>query len=153
MPSYSQLVDEQAAVMGVTGVPVVEENFGNASTDGSAIFINRDFFSKVESAAGEGGVRFVLAHELGHIHQGMCGGHEGELSCDEFGARSVAAKGFGSQVIHNVMGALNAESTATHPGAGSRAKRALAAHNDEETKREIEYPEKEKHVTRFPRTR
>ena len=129
MASYSQLVSEQAQAMGVTAVPVVEEADGNASTDGKSIFINAGFMSGIERAAGEGGVRFILAHELSHVHNGMCGGHEGELFCDEFGARSIAAMGYGEKVIHSVMSELNAEATETHPAASTRAGRATKAHS------------------------
>src|SRR5687767_13640813 len=100
MADLQKLVSEQASVMGVGGVPVVEDPDDNAaSTDGKSIYFNSSFMSKIESSAGEGGLRFVLAHELGHIADGMGGGHGAELSADQFGARSVAAMGYDSKAV------------------------------------------------------
>jgi predicted Zn-dependent protease len=128
MADLNKLVAEQASVMGVGAVSVVPEDDGYASTDGKAIFVNPSFMSRIESSAGEAGLRFVLAHELGHIHQGMAGGHSGELDADKFGARSVAAMGYDFHSISQVMKHLPNETTKTHPGAGTREASARAAY-------------------------
>jgi predicted Zn-dependent protease len=114
--------------MDMNAVSIVENDEPYASTDGHSIYVNPQFMSKIDSSAGEGGVRFVLAHELGHVHNGMCGGHDGELFCDEFGARSIAAMGYDEKVIHSVMAELSSDATDTHPASSTRATRASQAH-------------------------
>jgi hypothetical protein len=150
---YDTMLEEQAKAMGVSAVPVEEEEGGKGSTDGDTIYVNREFFSDIEDRAGEGGVRFILAHELGHIEHGMAGGPEAELECDEFGARSIAATGFGAGAIRNVMGALNQTATETHPGAAERTQRALSAYGKVASFDELEGPKPERRITRFPRQR
>lgn len=131
MANLDDLVSEQARLMGIGAVPVVAENDGYASTDGQAIYVNPSFISSVESSSGEGGVRFVLGHELGHIAAGMGGGHGAELDADQFAARSVAAAGFDEKAISGVMSILPGDSSETHPGAGTREGVALKAFDHE----------------------
>ena len=151
MTDYNKLAKEQARVMGMSAVSVIEEDVGNASTDGSKIYVNPSFMSKVESSAGEGGVRFILGHELGHIANGMSGGHAAELDADEFGARSVAAMNYDTKVITSVMKHLGASESKTHPGSGTRESRALAAFS------RVSVPEKKnleadkRPIPRFPK--
>ena len=57
MADLNKIVSEQARIMGIGSVPVVEEDTGNASTDGRAVFVNPSFMSKIESSGGEGGLR------------------------------------------------------------------------------------------------
>lgn len=155
MSSYSSLVSEQARTMGVGSVPVVEEDFGYASTDGKAIYVNPGFMSRIHSSAGEAGVRFILGHELGHIHHGMhkCG-HGAELEADEFGARSIAGMQGGTEdAICGVMSELNGSATETHPASSSREQVALRAFRAAESAKEIDTKVPEKNIRRFPRTR
>jgi predicted Zn-dependent protease len=153
MSKYSRLVVEQADAMDMNAVSIVENDEPYASTDGHSIFVNPQFMSKIDSNAGEGGVRFVIAHELGHIHQGMTAGPASELQCDEFAARSIAATGQDESVIPAVMRELNSEATESHPGSSERQERAMEAHEKEVGKTvggEMPRP-KEKRITRFPR--
>jgi hypothetical protein len=131
MATIGNLAAEQANLMGTGAVPVVHEDDGYASTDGQAIYVNPSFISSVESAAGEGGVRFVIAHELGHIAQGMGGGHSAELEADQFAARSLAAAGFEQEAISGVMSILPSDTSETHPGSATREGVALKAFNSE----------------------
>lgn len=124
---YQKLVDEQAAAMNVSTVPVKEQPFGNAATDKSTIFINSKFAAKIYSSSGVNGVRFVLAHELGHARGGAGGGHAGEYAADRWAAESVANKGIGHDAITGVMSNLNKEATETHPAAADRAAAAQSA--------------------------
>lgn len=153
MTDYSKLAKEQARVMGMSPVHVVEEDSGNASTDGSKIYVNPSFMSKVESSAGEGGVRFILGHELGHIHHGMSGGHAAELEADQFGARSVAALNFDSKAITGVMTHLGSTESSTHPASGTRETRALEAFRRASLGEDKDKHEVERRIPRFPRPR
>ena len=117
---YAKLCDEQAAVMNAEPLPVVEEETGNASTDGSTVFVNPKWMESLEADSGQGAVRFVLSHELGHAEAGMGGGGDAELGADRFAARSVARQGFDFEAISGVEGHLNAQSTESHPAAWSR---------------------------------
>lgn len=139
MADLNKLVSEQAKIMGIRAAPVVEEDTGNASTDGQSVFVNPQFMSKIENSSGEGGVRFVLAHELSHIAAGMGGGPQAELDADQMAARSVAAAGVNRSAIQSVMTHLPSESSDSHPGSGARETVALQAfqqerrhHDDEE---------------------
>ncbi len=134
MTDISQLLREQAQAMGMSAVPLVPEGDGMASTDGNAVFYNPSFMSDIESTAGEAGLRFILAHELGHIHNGMTGGHRGELEADAFAARSLATLGYGTDSIDGVAAHLNTSATATHPSAAVRASAAKSAHSTAESK-------------------
>lgn len=132
MADYNKIISEQAKHMGLSSaVPVIEEDNGFASTDGKAVYVNPGFMSKVESSAGEGGVRFVIGHELGHIAAGMGGGHGAELDADQFAARSVAAAGFDRKAIEGVMTHLPSDSSDTHPGSSTREAVAMKAFNTE----------------------
>ena len=122
--------------MGVGALPIVAETHGAASTDGKTVFYNPSFIAEVKGSGGEGAVRFILAHELGHAHNGMCGGHAGELLADEFAARSLAATGIDPEAIMGVAGHLNQSSTKTHPAASTRAAASKAAY--ERANRNIE---------------
>ena len=113
---------------------------GNAATDGHAIYVNPKFMSKVASAGGEGAVRFVLAHELGHIEGGMVGGPDAELEADQFGARSLAMNGFEEKAIIGVMSHLNPSPTATHPAASSRERKALEVFRKQQVANSISEP-------------
>lgn len=138
MADLNKIVSEQANIMGIRSVPLVEEETGNASTDGKAVFVNPQFMSKIESSGGEGGVRFVIAHELGHIAAGMGGGPQAELDADQLAARSVAAAGVNRSSIQAVMTHLPDESTDSHPGAGAREAVALQAYQQERRSHEDE---------------
>ncbi len=131
MADLNKIVSEQAKIMNIRAVPVVEEDTGNASTDGKAVYVNPQFMSKIENSAGEGGVRFVLSHELGHIAAGMGGGQQAELDADQMAARSVAAAGVKRSSIQAVMTHLPKESSESHPGAGAREDVALQAFQQE----------------------
>jgi hypothetical protein len=124
---YQRLVDEMAAAMNVSSVPVQEQSHGSAATDLSTIFINPKFAASVESKSGVNGIRFVLAHELGHARGGARGGHEGEYAADRWAAQSIARLGLSSDPIHGVMSTLNSKSTATHPAGSDRASAAQSA--------------------------
>jgi len=132
MADMTQLANEQAQMMGLSPVPVIAEAGGNASTDGSHIFYDPNFMSGIESSAGEAGLRFVLAHELGHIYNGMAGGHEGELSADAFAARSLAKMGLGTEGIDGVAAHLNSSATSTHPASTQRAAHAKTAYKTQQ---------------------
>lgn len=121
MANMQDMLNEVAGAMGVAPLPVKTRNKGNAATDGSTIYFNPRFLGKVSASSGEGGVRFVLAHELGHARQGMTGGHAGELAADQFAARSVATLGFGWDAISGVMDQLPSTSSRSHPGSGERS--------------------------------
>lgn len=142
---YQRLVSEQAASMGMSPLPVVMEETGNASTDGQNIFLNLQWMTELESTAGEGGVRFVLAHELGHVADGMGGGHSAELSADAFAARSLARSGHDAGAIDAVGTKLNDTASATHPAASQRVSSARSTHSHE---RETLHFMKKESVTR-----
>jgi hypothetical protein len=122
MSKYGKIADEQARLMGAASLPVHEAPVANLETDGQAIWVNPAFASEIESSAGEDGLRFVLAHELGHAHCGMhhCG-HHGEFLADEFAARSLALHGGDVAAIAGVFGMLDPHDSASHPASGSRA--------------------------------
>lgn len=124
---YQKLVDEQAAVMGVQPLPVVTENEGSAATDMSHLFINPSFASELHQSSGEAGLRFVVAHELGHARGGAGGGHEGELSADRWAAHSLVHAGLGPEAIDGVMAKLDSTPTESHPGPAQRQSHARAA--------------------------
>lgn len=126
MSTMQALADEQARSMGVASLPVQSQSDGNAATDGKAIFFNANFMQTVRSSAGDGGVRFVLAHEIGHARTGMGGGHKGELTADRWAARSVARLGFGWEAVSGVMRLLDPAASSTHPGRSTRACHAYA---------------------------
>ncbi len=154
MTDYNRLAKEQARVMGMAPVPVVEESHGNASTDGGKIYVNPSFMSKIETDAGEGGVRFILGHELGHIHHGMSPGHAAELDADDFGARSVAAMNYDTRVIAGVMKHLGSSASATHPASSARETRALEAHRRVTGSGEKpNLADRERRIPRFPKHR
>jgi hypothetical protein len=125
---YQSLVNEQAASMGVSPLPVEEQSFGSAATDLSKIFINPSFAERVHSTSGLDGLRFVLAHELGHARGNAGGGHSGEHAADRWAAQSVAKMGVGFEAITGVMGHLNQAATDSHPGAGDRVNQARDAY-------------------------
>lgn len=130
MMNYQQLLSEQAAEMGMTAPAVVLETTGNASTDGRQVYVNPNWMARIEADSGEGGVRFVLAHELGHCADGMSQGHGGELRADQFAARSISRTGFGFDTIEVVGKHLNQEATSSHPASPQRigqAKEHMAA--------------------------
>jgi len=135
--------------MRVAPMPVTLEADGNAATDGQKIYVNPQWMAGVEASAGEGGVRFVMAHELGHANQGMGGGHAAELNADRFAARSIARQGYDFDVVQQTMSRLNQTSTKTHPGAGQRLTNAKKEYHSEQ---KIEH-ESFMHVTRKRRTR
>lgn len=146
MASLSKIASEQASIMGIGSVPIQNESDGYASTDGENIYVNPSFLANVEASAGEGGVRFVIAHELGHIAHGMGGGHQAELDADQFAARSVAAAGFDAEAISGVMSILPGEASDSHPGAGTREGVALKAFENERTQIDLEDDSKRKKV-------
>ncbi len=125
--SYQKLLNDQAAAMDVRSLNVTEEDGGNASTDGKQIYLDPTFMQSVRGTAGEGGVRFVLAHELGHTVQGMRGGHAAEIDADRFAARSLARLGIDFGAVSGVMGLLGGADSKTHP---SGSKRAQAVRDD-----------------------
>jgi hypothetical protein len=125
---YQSLVNEQAASMGVSPLPVEEQNFGSAATDLSKIFINPSFAERVHSTSGIDGLRFVLAHELGHARGSAGGGHSGEHAADRWAAQSVAKMGVSFEAITGVMSHLNQSATDSHPGAGDRVTQARDAY-------------------------
>lgn len=143
MADLNKIVSEQARILNIRPVPVIEEDTGNASTDGRSVFVNPQFMSKIESSGGEGGLRFVLSHELGHIAAGMGGGPQAELDADQLAARSVAAAGFGQHAIQGVMTHLPGESSETHPGASAREAVALQAYKTERT-----YQDEDEHASK-----
>ena len=122
------LVDEQAALMGVASVPLhMDEGEDAASTDLESIRLSPKFASHVISVGGEGALRFVIAHELGHARGGAGGGHGGELEADRWAAHSLVHAGVGPEAIEGVMSTLPSESSETHPGAGVRSAHAKSA--------------------------
>ncbi|MCC6994149.1 MAG: hypothetical protein IT370_05925 [Deltaproteobacteria bacterium] len=122
---YQKMVDEQAAVMGVMPCPVKLDDKGSAATDRKSIFINPSFASKVAATAGVNGIRFVLAHELGHARGGADGGHSGEFAADQWATQSLVRAGIGAEPIEGVMSMLPASDSKSHPGANARADRAV----------------------------
>ena len=120
--NYQQLVDEQANAMGVSSLPVETESTGNAATDLKRIFINPDFASQIHTTAGINGIRFVLAHELGHARApgGAAATHDGELAADRWAAQSIARIGIGLSPAEAVMRSLHPHATETHPGSDTR---------------------------------
>lgn len=138
-PNYQALVSEQAAMLSVPALPVVTDERDSASTDGARIFLGPQFMHNVFAAGGEGGVRFVLAHELGHTAIGMgLGGPTAELEADRIAARSVAALGFDLDAIAGVMSLLPSQQSESHPGSGQRMASATVEFNDVATKNAIE---------------
>jgi len=124
----TSLISETAGQMGAVPMAASAEDVNCAETDGQTLFYNSSFMSQIESVGGEDGVRFVVAHEMGHQLGGMDnGGHEGEFMADEYATRCLVQMGADFESISGVFGMLhsmNPTGSETHPAAGSRLHRA-----------------------------
>src|SRR5262249_20892669 len=91
------MMKDAAESMDVAPMTIVSgSHIQNAETDGSTLFYNEEFMSSLAVSAGEDGVRFVVAHELGHQLHGMGNsGHEAEYMADEYAAQHLAQIGGG----------------------------------------------------------
>lgn len=126
MANLKDLMEETAEHMGARPLtPQVGAYSGTAETDGESFFYDAHFMQHIESLAGEDGVRFVVAHEMGHQVGGMHnGGHDGEFMADEFAARAMASMGADFDAIASVFSFLDAPGSETHPSTSSRSSRA-----------------------------
>jgi hypothetical protein len=128
MADITALINETAAHMGARPLGAEACDVNCAETDGHTLFYNSTFMSQIEAAGGEDGVRFVVAHEMGHQLGGMDnGGHGGEFMADEYATRCLVEMGADFESIRGVFGMLhgmNPHGSETHPAAGSRASRA-----------------------------
>lgn len=135
MADISKLINETAAHMGATPMNAESADVNCAETDGHTLFYNTSFMSQIESVGGEDGLRFVVAHELGHQVGGMDnGGHAGEFMADEFATRCLVEMGADFESISGVFGMLhgmNPHGSETHPAAGSRSMRAQTVFENE----------------------
>jgi hypothetical protein len=135
MAEINKMMGEIADKMGVEPLGVTSAEVQNAETDGSTLFFNPSFMSSIEAAAGEDGVRWVFAHELGHQVGGMhvCG-HEGEFMADEFATRSLVQMGGSFDSIEqtlNFLHSMSPEENETHPAPRSRAAKAASVFQQE----------------------
>jgi hypothetical protein len=147
MANLSELMSETAHQLGGTPMAVQPDNVNCAETDGSTLFYNTRFMSDLESAAGTDGVRFVIAHELGHQVGGMeVGGHSAEFMADDFATRALAQSGAQFSAIEKVFSFLGPGGSESHPTSSSRISRASAAftnaRDDFAGPTEIEKPQK-----------
>lgn len=137
MANLDLLVGEAAEDMGAVPLVMRAEDVPYAETDGSSMFYNPSFMSDVENHAGEDGVRFILAHEMGHQVGGMDnGGHGGEFMADEYAARCLARMGASFESIANVFSMLNSPGSETHPASSARASHAERVFREERSLRE-----------------
>ena len=124
----TKLIDETAAHMGAVPMAASAEDVNCAETDGQTLFYNSSFMSQIESVGGEDGVRFVVAHEMGHQVGGMENdGHAGEFMADEYATRCLVEMGADFDSIKGVFGMLhgmNPTGSETHPAASARASKA-----------------------------
>ncbi len=128
MANLGEMMTETTRAMGGTPLALTTDTVENAATDGASLFYNPSFFSQLESAAGDDGVRFVIAHELGHQVNGLSmGGHAGEYAADAFAARALARAGGNFAAISSVFTFLGGEACDSHPSSSSRMSRAHAA--------------------------
>src|SRR5262249_45057532 len=123
------MMKDAAESMDVAPMTIVSgSHIQNAETDGSTLFYNEEFMSSLAVSAGEDGVRFVVAHELGHQLHGMGNsGHEAEYMADEYAAKHLAQIGGDVEAISGVMTylhILSPDANETHPAPSSRAARA-----------------------------
>jgi hypothetical protein len=132
MSTIEGLMHEMAGVMGATPLAAKSDNVNCAETDGKTFFYNPEFMARIETAGGEDGVRFVLAHEMGHQVGGMENdGHAGEYMADELATRALAQMGADFDGIAGVFGELdklNPHGTETHPAASVRKAQAHNVH-------------------------
>jgi hypothetical protein len=132
----TQLAQETAKEMGATPLDVKVDNIGGVETDGRSFFYNPSALEEIGSAAGDDGLRFVVAHELGHQMGGMyVGGQSGEFMADDYAARALARSGGDIQAISGVFSVV--DESPTHPAPVQRDARARAAYRDE-SKRDID---------------
>lgn len=132
MATIEKLIEEMADDMGATPLRAKDDAVNYAETDGETLFYNAGFMRSIEVAAGEDGLRFVVAHEMGHQLYGMGhGGHEAEFMADEFAARSLARVGGDLGSITSVFNLLNSPSSDSHPASSSRHARAKDAYQIE----------------------
>lgn len=133
MANLSDMMSETATQLGGRPMATREDNVSCAETDGSTLFYSGSFMSALESHAGSDGVRFVVAHELGHQIGGMeIGGHAGEFMADAYAARALAQSGGDFSAIASVFSFLGEDgSSETHPSNGARLERARIAYNNE----------------------
>ncbi len=128
MKDMKELMRETAETMGAVPLAVTPDNVSCAETDGATFFYSSSFMNEIEAAGGEDGVRFVLAHEMGHQVGGMDnGGHEGEFMADEFATRALAQMGADFESIQGVFAKLEgmrSEESPTHPMPRSRLTRS-----------------------------
>lgn len=128
MANLSELMSESAHQLGGTPMAVQVDNVNCAETDGSTLFYNSQFMSDLESAAGTDGIRFVVAHELGHQVGGMeQGGHSAEFMADAFAARALAQSGCQFSAIEKVFSFLGPGVSDSHPSSSSRIAHASTA--------------------------
>lgn len=129
MANLSDMMSETAKQMGGRPMAVQSDDVSCAETDGSTLFFSSAFMSSLESHAGSDGVRFVVAHELGHQVVGMdVGGHAGEFAADAFAARALAHAGGNFSAIASVFGFLGESDASTHPSNSARVAAARTAY-------------------------
>lgn len=125
MANLSELMTDSARKMGASPMGMQADDVECAETDGKTLFYNHQFMADLEGAAGSDGVRFVVAHELGHRVGGMeVGGHTGEFMADEYAARCLARSGASFASISAVFSFLGSDSSAEHPSSSSRVEHA-----------------------------
>lgn len=129
MANLGDMMAETANEMGGRALSMRSDDVECAETDGATLFYSHGFMSSLENAAGSDGVRFVVAHELGHQVAGMeIGGHAGEFMADEFAARALARSGGDFSAIASVFSFLpDSGGSESHPSNGSRIARAREA--------------------------
>lgn len=131
MANLGEMMGETVRDMGGTALQFTVDRVENAETDGRTMFYNPSFFSNLEAAAGADGVRFVLAHELGHQVNGMeMGGHAGEFAADEFAVRALARAGAKFSAIASVFSFLGGDATESHPSSSARETRAYSVYKN-----------------------
>lgn len=130
--NVTEMMDDAALQLGATPMRIKSDDVTGAETDGSTMFYDPGFMSQVQSAAGEDGVRFIVAHELGHQVGGMyVGGHAGEFMADDYAARALARMGASFSAIESVFSFLNANESKSHPSSSARLSNARKAYMDE----------------------
>ena len=130
--NVNEMMDDAAFQLDATPMRIKSDDVSGAETDGSTMYYDPGFLSQVQSAAGDDGVRFIVAHELGHQVGGMyVGGHAGEFMADEYAARAMARMGASFGAIESVFGFLNASESKSHPSSSARLANARRAYLDE----------------------
>ena len=125
-----ELALETAKEMGATPMDVKTDDIQGVETDGKSLFYNPYTMSRIGTAGGDDGLRFVVAHELGHQVGGMdVGGHKGEFMADDYAARALARAGGDVKGISGVFSVIT--ESPTHPSVRDRESRAMKAFREE----------------------